>query len=152
MDLRLPELNGIDAMIAIRLEFPEARVIVVSTSEGDAEIRSALQAGACGYMFKHMAPGELVEVIRQVNAGKKSVPPTVAVQLAEHINDVALTAREIEVLAHLPGGNRNSEIGAKLFISEDTVKRHMKNIMEKLNARDRTQAMTIAIRRGIIKI
>ena len=152
MDLRLPELNGIDAMIAIRLEFPEARVIVVSTSEGDAEIRSALQAGACGYMFKHMAPGELVEVIRQVKAGKKSVPPTVAVQLAEHINDVALTAREIEVLAHLPGGNRNSEIGAKLFISEDTVKRHMKNIMEKLNARDRTQAMTIAIRRGIIKI
>ncbi len=152
MDLRLPELNGIDAMIAIRLEFPEARVIVVSTSEGDSEIRSALQAGACGYMFKHMAPGELVEVIRQVNAGKKSVPPTVAVQLAEHINDVALTAREIEVLAHLPGGNRNSEIGAKLFISEDTVKRHMKNIMEKLNARDRTQAMTIAIRRGIIKI
>jgi len=152
MDLRLPELNGIDAMIAIRLEFPEARVIVVSTSEGDAEIRSALHAGACGYMFKHMAPGELVEVIRQVNAGKKSVPPTVAVQLAEHINDVALTAREIEVLAHLPGGNRNSEIGAKLFISEDTVKRHMKNIMEKLNARDRTQAMTIAIRRGIIKI
>ena len=152
MDLRLPELNGIDAMIAIRLEFPEARVIVVSTSEGDAEIRSALQAGACGYMFKHMAPGELVEVIRQVNSGKKSVPPTVAVQLAEHINDVALTAREIEVLAHLPGGNRNSEIGAKLFISEDTVKRHMKNIMEKLNARDRTQAMTIAIRRGIIKI
>jgi len=152
MDLRLPELNGIDAMIAIRLEFPEARVIVVSTSEGDAEIRSALQAGACGYMFKHMAPSELVEVIRQVKAGKKSVPPTVAVQLAEHINDVALTAREIEVLAHLPGGNRNSEIGAKLFISEDTVKRHMKNIMEKLNARDRTQAMTIAIRRGIIKI
>ena len=152
MDLRLPELNGIDAMIAIRLEFPEARVIVVSTSEGDAEIRSALQAGACGYMFKHMAPGELVDVIRQVNSGKKSVPPTVAVQLAEHINDVALTAREIEVLAHLPGGNRNSEIGAKLFISEDTVKRHMKNIMEKLNARDRTQAMTIAIRRGIIKI
>jgi len=152
MDLRLPELNGIDAMIAIRLEFPEARVIVVSTSEGDAEIRSALQAGACGYMFKHMAPGELVDVIRQVNAGKKSVPPTVAVQLAEHINDVALTAREIEVLAHLPGGNRNSEIGVKLFISEDTVKRHMKNIMEKLNARDRTQAMTIAIRRGIIKI
>jgi DNA-binding NarL/FixJ family response regulator len=152
MDLRLPELNGIDAMIAIRLEFPEARVIVVSTSEGDAEIRSALQAGACGYMFKHMAPGELVEVIRQVKAGKKSVPPTVAVQLAEHINDVALTAREIEVLAHLPGGNRNSEIGAKLFISEDTVKRHMKNIMERLNARDRTQAMTIAIRRGIIKI
>jgi len=152
MDLRLPELNGIDAMIAIRLEFPEARVIVVSTSEGDAEIRSALQAGACGYMFKHMAPGELVDVIRQVNSGRKSVPPTVAVQLAEHINDVALTAREIEVLAHLPGGNRNSEIGAKLFISEDTVKRHMKNIMEKLNARDRTQAMTIAIRRGIIKI
>jgi len=152
MDLRLPELNGIDAMIAIRLEFPEARVIVVSTSEGDAEIRSALQAGACGYMFKHMAPGELVEVIRQVNSGKKSVPPTVAVQLAEHISDVALTAREIEVLAHLPGGNRNSEIGVKLFISEDTVKRHMKNIMEKLNARDRTQAMTIAIRRGIIKI
>jgi DNA-binding NarL/FixJ family response regulator len=152
MDLRLPELNGIDAMIAIRLEFPEARVIVVSTSEGDAEIRSALQAGACGYMFKNMCPAELVEVIRQVNAGRKSVPSTVAVQLAEHINDVALTAREIEVLAHLPGGNRNSEIGARLFISEDTVKRHMKNIMEKLKAKDRTQAMTIALRRGIIKI
>jgi DNA-binding NarL/FixJ family response regulator len=152
MDLRLPELNGIDAMIAIRLEFPEARVIVVSTSEGDAEIRSALQAGACGYMFKNMCPAELVEVIRQVHAGRKSVPSTVAVQLAEHINDVALTAREIEVLAHLPGGNRNSEIGARLFISEDTVKRHMKNIMEKLKAKDRTQAMTIALRRGIIKI
>jgi len=152
MDLRLPELNGIEATIAIRLEFAEARVIVVSTFEGDAEIRSALKAGACGYMFKNMSPGELVEVIRQVNAGKKSVPPIVAVQLAEHLNDLALTAREIEVLSHLPGGNRNKEIGARLFISEDTVKRHMKNIMEKLKAKDRTQAMTIAVRRGIIQL
>ena len=152
MDLRLPELNGIEATIAIRLEFAEARVIVVSTFEGDAEIRSALKAGACGYMFKHMSPGELVEVIRQVNAGKKSVPPIVAVQLAEHLNDLALTAREIEVLSHLPGGNRNKEIGARLFISEDTVKRHMKNIMEKLKAKDRTQAMTITVRRGIFQL
>src|SRR5437763_123321 len=102
MDLRLPELNGIDAMTAIRREVAEARVIVVSTSEGNAEIRTALRAGACGYIFKHMSPGELVEVIRQVHAGKKSVPPTVAVHLAEYLNDVALTAREIEVLAHLP--------------------------------------------------
>jgi len=152
MDLRLPELNGIEATIAIRLEFAEARVIVVSTFEGDAEIRSALKAGACGYRFKNMSPGELVEVIRQVNAGKKSVPPIVAVHLAEHLNDLALTAREIEVLSHLPGGNRNKEIGARLFISEDTVKRHMKNIMEKLKAKDRTQAMTIAVRRGIIQL
>lgn len=152
MDLRLPDLNGIDAMIAIRQEFPDARVIILTTFEGDVEIQRALEAGARGYLLKNMPPSELADVIRQVHAGKKRVPPGIASQLAEHLSDEPLTPREIDVLRHLAGGNRNRDIGDRLFISEETVKVHVKHIMDKLGASDRTQAITIAARRGIIQL
>jgi DNA-binding NarL/FixJ family response regulator len=152
MDLRLPDLSGIDAMIAIRTEFAEARIIMLTTFEGDVEIHRALEAGARGYLLKSMPPRELVEVIRQVHAGKKRVPPEVAAHLAEHLSDEALTAREIDVLRHVAGGNRNRDIADILFISEETVKVHVKHIMEKLGASDRTQAIAIAVRRGIIEL
>lgn len=152
MDLRLPDLSGIDAMIAIRNEFPEARVIMLTTFDGDVEIQRALQAGARGYLLKNIAPREIVDVIRQVHSGKKRVPPEIAAQLADHLGDEELTAREIEVLRKVAGGNRNKEIADLLFISEETVKVHVKHIMEKLGAKDRTQAITIAIRRGIIEL
>jgi DNA-binding NarL/FixJ family response regulator len=152
MDLRLPDLSGIDAMIAIRTEFAEARIIMLTTFEGDVEIHRALEAGARGYLLKSMPPRELVEVIRQVHAGKKRVPPEVAAHLAEHLSDEALTTREIDVLRHVAGGNRNRDIADLLFISEETVKVHVKHIMEKLGASDRTQAIAIAVRRGIIEL
>jgi len=152
MDLRLPDLSGIDAMIAIRTEFHDARIIMLTTFEGDVEIQRALQAGARGYMLKSMPPKELVEVIRQVHAGKMRVPPEVAAHLAEHLSDEALTAREIDVLKHVAGGNRNRDIADRLFISEETVKVHIRHIMEKLGASDRTQAIAIAVRRGIIQL
>ena len=152
MDLRLPDKSGIDAMISIRTEFPEARIIMLTTFEGDVEIQRALEAGARAYLLKSMPPKELLEVIRQVHAGKKRVPPQLAAQLAEHISDEPLTSREIEVLSQIAEGNRNREIGEKLFITEETVKVHIKNIMGKLGASDRTQAVAIAIRRGIIQL
>jgi DNA-binding NarL/FixJ family response regulator len=152
MDLRLPDMSGIDSLIAIRTEFPEARVIMLTTFEGDVEIQRSLEAGARGYLLKSMPPNELVDVIRQVNAGKKRIPPELAAQLAEHLGDEALTEREIEVLRHIARGNRNREIAALLFISEETVKVHIKHIMEKLRASDRTQAVAIAVRRGIIQL
>jgi DNA-binding NarL/FixJ family response regulator len=152
MDLRLPDISGIDAMIAICKEFPEARVIVVTTVEGDAEISRALAGGARGYVLKSMPPKDLVEVIRQVNAGKKRIPSEVAARLAEHFDGDALTAREVEVLAQVASGNRNRDIADKLFITEETVKVHIKHIMEKLDAKDRTQAVSIGIRRGIIHL
>ena len=152
MDLRLPDLSGIDAMIAIRTEFPEARIIMLTTFEGDAEIQRALKAGARGYMLKSMPPRELLEGIRQVHAGKKRVPPEIAAQLAEHMSDESLTPREVDVLRHIAGGNRNRDIAELLFISEETVKVHIKHIMDKLGANDRTQAITIAVRRGIIQL
>ena len=152
MDLRLPDLSGIDAMIAIRAEFPEARIIMLTTFEGDVEIQRALQAGARGYLLKNMPPNELVQVIRQVHAGKKRVPPEVAAHLAEHISDEDLTTREIDVLRRIAGGNRNRDIAELLFISEETVKVHIKHIMDKLGAKDRTQAIAIAVRRGIIQL
>jgi DNA-binding NarL/FixJ family response regulator len=152
MDLRLPDASGIDALIAIRTEFADARIIMLTTFEGDVEIQRALEAGARGYMLKSMPPRELVEVIRQVHAGKKRVPPEVATYLAEHLSDEALTAREIDVLRHVAGGNRNRDIAELLFISEETVKVHVKHIMEKLGANDRTQAVSIAVRRGIIQL
>src|SRR6266481_1752080 len=141
MDLRLPDVSGIDAMIAIRSEFPAARIIILTTFEGDVEIQRALEAGARGYMLKSMPPRELVEVIRQVHAGKKRVPPEVAAHLAEHFSDEVLTRREIDVLQHVAGGNRNRDIAERLFISEETVKVHVKHIMEKLGATDRTEAV-----------
>lgn len=152
MDLRLPGQSGIDAIIAIRSEFPDARIIMLTTFEGDVEIQRALQAGARGYLLKSMPPKDLLEVIRQVHAGKKRIPAQIAAQLAEHLSDEALTGREIEVLRQIAGGNRNRDIAEKLFITEETVKVHIKHIMEKLGASDRTQAVAIGIRRGIIHL
>ncbi|HTA72594.1 MAG TPA: response regulator transcription factor [Bryobacteraceae bacterium] len=152
MDLRLPDQSGIDAMIAIRAESPEARIVMLTTFEGDVEIHRALEAGARGYLLKSMPPSELVQVIRQVHGGKKRVPPEVVSHLAEHMSDEALTPREVEVLRQVAGGNRNRDIGDNLSISEETVKVHIKHIMDKLRARDRTQAITIAVRRGIIQL
>jgi len=151
MDLRLPHLSGIDAMLAIREEFPNARIIMLTTFEGDVEIQRALEAGACGYLLKNMPPSELVEAIRQVHAGKRRIPPVVATRLAEHMGDEELTAREIDVLRLLGAGNRNRDIAERLFIAEETVKVHVKHIMDKLGAKDRTQATAIAVRRGIIE-
>jgi DNA-binding NarL/FixJ family response regulator len=152
MDLRLPDMSGIDAMISILAEFPQARVIVLTTFAGDVEIRRSLEAGAHAYVLKTMPPSELVDVIRQVNAGKKKIPSEIAAYLAEHYSDEALTDREVEVLRELAGGNRNRDIAEKLFIAEETVKVHVKHIMEKLNAADRTQAVAIGVRRGIIQL
>jgi len=151
LDLRLPDMSGIDTLIAIRTAFPNARVIMLTTFEGDVEIHRALQAGACGYLLKNMPPSELLDVIRLVHAGKKRIPPEIASQLAEHMADEALTEREVEVLQQVAGGNKNRDIANKLFISEETVKVHIKHIMEKLGAADRTQAVAIGIRRGIIQ-
>ena len=152
MDLRLPDMSGVDTIVAIRAEFPDARIIMLTTFEGDVEIQRALEAGARGYMLKSMPPKDLVEGIRQVHAGKKRIPSQLAAQLAEHMSDEALTTREIEVLRQIAEGNRNRDIGDKLFITEETVKVHIKHIMEKLGASDRTQAIAIAIRRGIIHL
>jgi DNA-binding NarL/FixJ family response regulator len=152
MDLRLPDLSGIDTMIAIHAEFADARIIMLTTFEGDVEIQRAMEAGARGYMLKSMRPRDLVEVIRQVHAGKKRVPAEVASHLAEHLSDESLTGREVDVLRHIAGGNRNRDIAERLFISEETVKVHVKHIMEKLGASDRTQAVAIAVRRGIIEL
>jgi DNA-binding NarL/FixJ family response regulator len=152
MDLRLPDASGIDAMIAIRAEFSDARIIMLTTFEGDVEIQRALEAGARGYLLKSMPPRELLDVIRQVHAGKKRVPAEVASHLAEHLSDESLTAREIDVLRLIAAGNRNRDIAERLFISEETVKVHVKHIMEKLGATDRTQAVAIAVRRGIIQL
>jgi DNA-binding NarL/FixJ family response regulator len=152
MDLRLPDMSGIDALIAIRTEAPDARIIILTTFEGDVEMQRALAAGARGYLLKSMPPKDLVAAIRQVHAGRKSIPPQVATELAEHLSDEALTAREIDVLSRVAGGNRNRDIAEQLSISEETVKVHMKHLMEKLGASDRTQAVAIAIRRGIIQL
>lgn len=152
MDLRLPDMSGIDALIAIRTDYPEACVVMLTTFEGDVEIQRALEAGARGYLLKNTPAKDLVEAIRQAHKGKKSIPAEVAAHLAEHMGEDALTPREIEVLRHLAGGNRNKDIGDQLFISEETVKVHIKHIMEKLGASDRTQAVAIGVRRGIIQL
>jgi DNA-binding NarL/FixJ family response regulator len=152
MDLRLPGKSGIDVMIALHAEFPEARIIMLTTFEGDVEIQRALEAGARGYLLKNMPPNELVDVIRQVHAGKKRISSRVAAQITEHMTDEALTDREVEVLTQVAGGNRNREIAEKLRITEETVKGHMKHIMEKLGASDRTQAVAVGLRRGIIEL
>jgi DNA-binding NarL/FixJ family response regulator len=152
MDLRLPDMSGIDAMIAIRLDHPDARIVMLTTFEGDVEIQRALEAGARGYILKSTPPDDLVEIVRQVHAGKKRIPPEIAAQLAEHFMDESLTQRETVVLSHVALGNRNRDIAAQLRISEETVKVHMKHIMEKLGAADRTQAVAIALRRGIIQL
>lgn len=152
MDLRLPDMSGIEAMQAIRAEFPEARIVMLTTFEGDVEIQRALEAGARGYLLKSMPPKELLEGIRHVHAGRKRIPPEVAAQLAEHFSEDPLTPREVEVLRHVAAGDRNKDIAERLSISEETVKVHVKHIMEKLAASDRTQAVSIALRRGIIHL
>jgi DNA-binding NarL/FixJ family response regulator len=152
MDLRLPDMSGIDTMIAIRAEFPHARIVMLTTFEGDIQIQRALQTGARAYLLKSSPPKELMDTIRQVHAGKKRIPPEIASQLAEHMSDEALTNREVEVLQSISGGNRNRDIANALFISEETVKVHIKHIMDKLGASDRTEAVAIGLRRGIIHL
>ena len=150
LDLQLPDLGGIDVMIGIRAEFPDARIIILTTFQRDVEIQRALKAGACGYLLKNMPAAQMIETIRQVHSGKKRVPPEIALHLAEHVGDEPLTSREIDVLRHVTAGKRNRDIAEMLFISEETVKVHFKHIMEKLRATDRTHAMAIAARRGFI--
>jgi len=152
MDLRLPDMSGIDAMIAIRAEFPEAAIITLTTYERDSEMQRSLKAGARSFLLKTMPPSEMFDAIRRVHAGKKHIPPEIAAHLAEHLSEDALSQREVEVLQLVSMGTRNSDIGQRLYISVETVKAHMKHIMEKLGATDRTQAMAIAARRGIIQL
>jgi DNA-binding NarL/FixJ family response regulator len=152
MDLQMPEMNGVDAMIAICSEFPAARVIVLTTYTGDVQVMRALRAGARGYLLKNLLRKELLDTIRAVHAGQKRIPPDVASQLAEHATDETLSAREIEVLRLVAGGNANKEIAAQLSITEETVKGHIKNILAKLGANDRTHAVTIGLKRGIIDL
>ena len=152
MDLRLPDMSGIDSMAAIRAEFPNARIVMLTTFEGDVEIQRSLSQGARGYMLKTTPPKELVENIRQVHLGKIRVPAEIMANVAEHLSTEALTEREIDVLRHVATGNRNRDIAELLHISEETVKVHIKHIMEKLAANDRTEAVTIAVRRGIIQL
>lgn len=152
MDLRLPDMSGIDALIAIRSEFPKARIIMLTMFDGDVEIERALKAGAAAYLLKSMSSKNLIETVRQAHAGSRHIHPEIAAQLAEHLSDEKLTAREIEVLHLISGGNRNQDVARKLFITEETVKVHVKHIMEKLAAKDRTQAVAIALRRGIIQL
>jgi DNA-binding NarL/FixJ family response regulator len=150
MDLRLPDITGIEALRQIRAEFDEARIIMLTTFDGDADIVRALEAGAQSYMLKTMPRKELLDTIRKVHKGKRHVPSEVAAQLAEHLGRDSLSRREVEVLQKIAGGNRNSDIASLLFISEETVKGHVKHIMEKLAASDRTEAVAIGLRRGII--
>jgi DNA-binding NarL/FixJ family response regulator len=152
MDLRLPGADGTDTLIAIRGEFPEARIIVLTTSDGDAEIQRALRAGAVAYVLKSTPKNELLAIIRSVHAGHRHVPAEIAVRLAEHAGDEALTPRELEVLQLIRDGSKNKEIAAKLEISETTVNFHIKNLVTKLQANDRTHAVTIAIRRGMLQV
>src|SRR5579862_3119547 len=152
MDLQMPEMNGLDAIMAIRGEFPEARIIVLTTYTGDVQVMRALKAGARAYLLKSLLRKELLETIRVVHAGQKRILPEVATQLAEHATDDSLSSREIEVLRLIAGGNANKEIGAQLSITEETVKGHIKNILAKLGANDRTHAVTIGLKRGIIDL
>jgi DNA-binding NarL/FixJ family response regulator len=151
MDLQMPEMNGVDAMIAIRGEFPEARIIVLTTYTGDVQVLRALKAGARAYLLKNVLHKELLETIRAVHAGKKTVSPEVSFQLAEHATDAALTPAEVRVLRLIAEGNANKEIAAQLSISEETVKGQVRNILSKLGANDRTHAAMIGVKRGIIE-
>ena len=152
MDLQMPIMNGTDAILAIRLQFPAARIIVLTTYSGDAQAVRALKAGASGYLLKSMVRDELVETIRSVHHGRKRIPPEIAVEMAENHADDALSDREIEILREVAAGNANKIVADKFHISEETVKAHLRNIFAKLDARDRTHAVTIALKRGIIEI
>src|ERR1700678_256808 len=150
MDLQMPEMNGIDAIGAIRGEFPEARIIVLTTHPGDVQVSRALKAGARAYLMKGQLRNELLETIRAVHAGQKRVSSEVAAEIAEHSTDDALTPREVDVLRLAAKGNSNKEIAAQLSLTEETVKSHLRNILAKLEAKDRTHAVGIGIKRGII--
>jgi len=152
MDLQMPLMSGTDAIAAIRVDFPNARIIVLSTYSGDAQAVRALKAGASGYLLKSMVRKELADTIRSVHAGRKKIPPEIAIKMAEHHGDDALTEREIEILREVAAGNANKVIADNFSISEQTVKAHMRSILSKLGANDRTHAVTIALQRGIIEI
>jgi DNA-binding NarL/FixJ family response regulator len=152
MDLRLPGANGTDILIAIRGEFPDARIVMLSSSETDGEIHRALRSGAAGYVLKSMPQGELLTVIRSVHSGRRHVPPEVAAVLAEHLGEQPLTARELQVLQLIRDGFKNKQIADRLSISENTVNFHIKHIVDKLGANDRTHAVTIAVRRGLLGV
>jgi DNA-binding NarL/FixJ family response regulator len=152
MDLQMPDMNGIDAINAIRGEFPDARIVVLTTYKGDVQALRALKAGAAGYLLKSMLRKELLETIRVVHSGRRRVPPEIAMEIAEHAADDALTEREIAVLKRVAVGSANKQIAVTLGISEETVKAHMKSILAKLVANDRTHAVTIALNRGIIDV
>jgi DNA-binding NarL/FixJ family response regulator len=152
MDLQMPEMSGIDAIIAIRSEFPDARIIVLTTYAGDVLAQRALKAGAQAYILKNNVRKELLETIRIVHSGRKRIHPEVATQLADHAGDDLLTAREVEVLALIAAGNSNKLIAGHLSITEETVKGHVKNILSKLSANDRTHAVTLGLKRGIIEL
>jgi len=152
MDLQMPDMDGIEAMVAICTEFPEARIIVLTTYKGDIQVLRALKAGARAYLLKGLLRKELLETIRAVHAGQKRIPPEVAAELADHAIDDALTSREIDVLRLIAGGNANKLVADRLSITEETVKGHVKNILSKLGASDRTHAVTIALKRGIIDL
>jgi DNA-binding NarL/FixJ family response regulator len=152
MDLQMPEMNGLDAMIAIRGEFPEARIIVLTTYAGDMQVLRALKAGAWGYLLKNSLHKELLETIRAVHAGRKALSTEASYQLAEHATDDALSPAEVRVLRLIAEGNANKEIAAQLAVSEETVKGQVRNILSKLNANDRTHAAMIGLKRGIIEL
>jgi DNA-binding NarL/FixJ family response regulator len=152
MDLQMPEMNGIDAMIAVRSEFPDARFIVLTTYSGDVQVSRALKAGARAFLLKSLLRKELLDTIRAVHAGQKRIPSEVAAQLADHVADDSLTVREIEVLRLIAVGNANKMVADQLSITEETVKGHVKNILSKLGANDRTHAVTIGLKRGIIDL
>jgi DNA-binding NarL/FixJ family response regulator len=152
MDLQMPEMNGIEAIDAIRAEFPDARIIVLTTYAGDVQVTRAMKAGARAYLLKSLLRKELLDTIRAVHAGQKRLVPVLAAEVAEHSTDEFLTAREIEVLRLIGPGNANKEIAALLSITEETVKGHVKNILAKLDAKDRTHAVTIGLRRGIVEL
>jgi DNA-binding NarL/FixJ family response regulator len=152
MDLSLPGTNGTDTLISIRGEFPQARIIMLTTSDSDGEIQRALRAGAAAYILKSMPKNELLAVIRSVHAGGRHVPPEVAARLAEHFGEEDLTTRELDVLRLIRDGYRNKQIADKLAIAETTVNFHIKNLVDKLGANDRTHAVTIAVRRGLLRI
>lgn len=152
MDLQMPDMNGIDAIIAVRSEFPDARFIVLTTYSGDVQVSRALKAGARAFLLKSLLRKELLDTIRAVHAGQKRIASNVAAQLADHLADDSLTAREIEVLRLIAAGNANKIIADQLCIAEETVKGHVKNILSKLSANDRTHAVTIGLKRGIIDL
>ena len=152
MDLQMPDMNGIDVMITIRNEFPDARFIILTTYAGDVQVSRALKAGARAYLLKSFLRKELLDTIRAVHAGQKRIPSDLATQVADHIADDSLTFREIEVLRLIAAGNANKLIADQLSIAEETVKGHVKNILSKLSANDRTHAVTIGLKRGIIEL